>query len=287
MMSRIGLIGILGIAIVYPSSIALSQSNESQQLVGRWETQVKRTDTPIGMQFSPSGKLILAVDMGSGTQTRMAYSVNYSIDTKPKPMHLDFRLEKPRNEQEKLPVSTIFDFPSPGTLRVHVKNLNMRQPRPTQFDQPAEFSKVSDSAIAFPDVAKLKPAEQSTDGEGRLVVQNLAMSSLYHSLETQQFPTLTQLGLSNGQTQNYRYQLQATSDRLTLIARPNKDNLKSYIAVVLKFSIEGQNIGATKVCQSARPARIAPPMPKIPDPPNGILARDSIRCGIGSEAIDF
>ncbi|MBE9012304.1 hypothetical protein IQ250_19075 [Pseudanabaenaceae cyanobacterium LEGE 13415] len=291
MMSKIGWVGILGIAIAGSSSLyavtALSQSNESQQLVGRWETQVKRTDAPMGMRFSPSGRLIFAFETGLDTQTRMAFSLNYSIDAKPNPMHLDFRLEKPRNAHERQPVSTIFDFPSSGRLRVHIKNLRPGEPRPTQFDRPAELSKVSDSAIVFPDATKLTQAEQSKDGEGRLAMQSLALSSLYSSLETQKFPTLEQLGLKNDTTQNYRYQLQASSDQLTLIARPKKGNLKSYVAVVLRFPVEGQDYGATKVCESVRPSQIAPPLPKIPNPPNGILARDKIQCGSGSAAIDF
>ncbi|BAU14615.1 exported hypothetical protein [Leptolyngbya sp. NIES-3755] len=287
MLRKVRWFGALCVAIVCPSSIALSQSNEAQQLVGRWEGKVIRPEVPIGMWFSPSGKTIVTFQIGFDAQTRMAFSMNYSIDTKPKPMHLDFRLERPRSERDKQPLSTIFEFPNPGRLRVHFKNLEPGKPRPTQFSEPVELAKFSDSAIVFPDAAKLKQVEQSTDGEGRLVMQNLALSSLYHSVETQQFPTLARLGLSNGTTQNYRYQLQAASDRLTLIARPNKDNLRSYIAVVLKFPTEGQDFGATKVCQSVRPSRIAPPMPKVPDSPNGILARESIRCGIGSEAIDF
>lgn len=287
MAKKFGWIGALILAIACPSSIALSQDTTSQQLVGRWEGKVKSVNVPAGIQFSSSGKMIVAFQIGLDDQTRMAFSLNYSIDSKPKPMYLDFRLEKPRNDREKQPVATIFDFPAPGTLRLHFKNLSPGQPRPTQFSEPLELSKVSDSAIVFPEAAKLTQAEQSKDGEGRLVMQNLALSSLYSSLETQKFPTLEQLGLKNSTTQNYRYQLQASSDRLTLIARPNKDNLKSYIAVVLKFPAENQDVSATKVCESVRPSRIAPPIPKVPNPPNGILARDSIRCGSGSAAIDF
>lgn len=271
--------------IVCPSSIA--QDSVAQQLVGRWEGKTRSFDATTGMRFSPSGRLVVAFRIGFDAQTQMAFSVNYSIDSKPNPMHLDLKLEKPRSDRDQQSVSTIFDFPAPGTLRIHVKDLEPGKPRPTQFSEPLELSKVSDSAIVFPEAAKLTQAEQSPDGEGRLVMQNLALSSLYHSVETQQFPTLQQLGLSNGTTQNYRYQLQAKSDRLTLIARPKKDNLKSYVAVVLRFPAEGLDYGATKICQSVRPSRIAPPLPKIPDPPNGLLANMSVRCGIGSEAIDF
>lgn len=285
-MRRMSWIVGLGLAIVCPSSIA-NENSVSQQLVGRWEGKIKGVDVPIGMQFSSTGKMIVIFQLGFETQTRLAFSVNYSIDPKPNPMHLDLKLENPKSEKDKQPVATIFDFPTPGTVRIHTKNLEPGKPRPTQFDQPAELSKVSQSAIVFPDAAKLTQAEQSKDGEGRLVIQNLALSSLYHALETQQFPTLNQLGLGNGATQNYRYQLQAKSDRLTLIARPTKENLKSYIGVVLRFPVQGQDYGATKVCQSVRPSRIAPPMPKIPDSPNGLLANYSIQCGLGSEAIDF
>lgn len=293
MLKKMVWIGAAIVAVGCPVGIALSQSPQNadpvaQQLIGRWEGQVKNLSVPVGMQFSPTGKLIAAFQTGLDSETRMAFSVNYSIDSKPKPMHLNLKLEKPNSEKDKQPVLTIFDFPNPGTLRIHVKNLEPGKPRQTQFDQSVDLSKTSDSAIVFPEAAKLTQAARSTDGEGQLVMQNLAMSSLFYTLEMQQFPTtLDRLGLSNSATQNYRYQLQAKSDQLTLIARPKKQNLKSYIAVVLRFPIEGQDYSVTKVCESVRPSQIAPPMPKTSTSSNLLEPIDSIQCGIGSKAIAF
>lgn len=179
MFKKIGWFGVLLVAIACPSSLA--QDSTAQQLVGRWEGKTKRVDIPMGLQFLSSGKLVATFQLGLDAQTQMAFSMNYSIDAKPNPMHLDLKLEKPRSQRDQQPLSTIFDFPSPSTLRIHLKNLEPGKPRPTKFSEPAELSKVSDSAIVFPDAAQLKQAEQSTDGEGRSVIQNLTLSSLYHA----------------------------------------------------------------------------------------------------------
>ncbi len=289
MLKKIGWIGASIAAIGFSTLMAVSQSApiDSQILVGRWEGRV--LDQPMGLRFSPTGKMIAVLQPGLGSTSRMAFSVNYSIDPTPKPMHLDLQLDQPVStvNREK-PVLTIFELPNPRTLRLQVKNLTPGQPRPTKFLDEVQLSKVSESAIVFPDAPQLAQAEQSKAGEGRLVMRNLALSILYYSLEMKQFPAmLNQLGLSNDATQNYRYQLQAKSNHLTLIARPNKGNLKSYIAIVLRYPVQGQDYSATSICESVRPSTIAPPTPKLPAPPATSLGINTIQCGSGSEAIEF
>ena len=281
-------LGWTGAAIVVAGCpvVALSQNTDSvsQQLTGRWEGLIKPLDVPMGIQFSPTGRFILVFD-SLGSLSRSAFAVKYSINSTSKPMELNLSLEKPITEKDKQPVLTIFELSSSRTMRLQIKNLEPGKPQPTRFEEPAELSKVSDSAIAFPGADQLTQAEQSKDGEGRLVMRNLATSSLYYSMEMQQFPTkLSQLGLSNDSTQNYRYQLQSKSEGIALIARPRKENLKSYIAVVLRYPVREQDNTTTILCESVRPARIAPPMPQLLKP---AYEADQIRCGSGSQAIGF
>lgn len=283
MSRRIGWISALVFAIACPSSIA--QPTVSQQLVGRWEGQTKQIN--LGMRFSQNGQLVMIYGFpGSGVRSTSASPrTYYSIDPTPKPMHLDFKREKPTSERDRQTILTIFEFLSPNTLRLQTKNLEPGKPRPTKFDEPVEFSKVSDSSIVFPSAAQLTQAEQSKDGEGRLVMRSLALSSLYYSVEMQQFPSaLNQLGLSNNSTQNYSYQLQTKSNGIALIARPKKATLKSYIAAVLRYPVRESDNTTTILCESVRPSRIAPPLPQVSQP---VYEAEQIQCGSGSQSIDF
>lgn len=242
-MKKIGWIGALIVAVGCPTFVAVSQASQSvsQQVGGRWEGQ--DVDQPVELWFSPSGRLVVSFRLGFASNERLAVAVNYSIDSKPKPMHLDLQLDQPASAQKREePVFTIFEFPDSRASRLQMKNLKLGQPRSTQFEDEATLSKASEGAIAFPDVTQ---AEQSKDGERRLVMRHLALSALHPGLKMQQAPSkLNQSGLSHDTTQHYRYQLQAKPNHLTLFARPKKGNLKSHIAVVLRFPVQGQDYGA-------------------------------------------
>ncbi|HTL89633.1 MAG TPA: type IV pilin-like G/H family protein [Leptolyngbya sp.] len=290
MLKKISWIGV-AIVAVGGSIAALAQSAQTanpiaQQLVGRWEGQSNPSagafEAPLGVKFSSTGKAIFM--MRVTLRDHVAFVMNYSINHKPKPMHLDLQTENPtKTINDGKPALTIFELPNPHTLRLQVKDLNSE--RPTQFKDEVQYSKVSDSAIVSPEPAQLDKAERSNAGEGRLVMQTLALSALYHILEAKQLPTtLNQLGLSNDVTQNYRYQLQAKSNQLMLMARPNKGNLKSYIAVVLRLPNQPIDSSLTAVCESVHPSTIAPPMPKISIPASG---KDTVQCGSGSAALEF
>jgi len=291
MLKKIGLGAVVVISsIVAVRSQAAPQPPVIQQLIGRWEKPLTDTPTPapIGFRFFSEGKVILSLPYGYDLTTRTAIRGTYAIDAKPKPMHITLqigdRLVQPNPEVP----PTIFELKDARTLRLQ----QSKSWNPGQFEeQPPEFVKVSESTVSFPEAAQLTQAQQSETGEGQLVMRHLTLSALYFSAEKQQFPkTLAELEFSNGATQNYRYQLQATPKQLTLIARPTNNKLKSYSAIVAQVTNPGTTdlrFHVTRVCQSVRPSRIAPPTPQLRDPNRTPLGTSLIQCGSGSEAIDL
>ncbi|MGG6264777.1 type IV pilin-like G/H family protein [Leptolyngbya sp. AN10] len=272
--------------LVARSQAAPTESSVIQQLAGRWEKPITDTSSPApgGFRFFPDGRVIWSLPGGYDFATRIAIVGTYMIDPKPKPMHIHFQFgnsEAPREDQP--PV--VFEFQNPRSLLLQ----QSKSWNPGQFEQPPEFTKVSDQTVSLPESAQLTQAEQSKTGEGQLMMQHLTLSALYYSVEKKQFPkTLSELGLSSGATRNYRYQLQAKANQLTLIALPTQGNLNSYIAIVAQFpqpnSDEVKYIAA-KACQSVRPSRSAPSVPRIPD--DRAMGTNLIECSSSSKEIDL
>lgn len=274
--------------VVVRSQATPPKPSVTQQLVGRWEKPLTDTSTPapMGFRFFPDGKVIFSLPYGYDITTRTALSGTYLIDSKPNPMHIALQFgDQPATPTPNTP-PTVFELKDDRTLLLQ----QSKSWNPGQFEQSPEFTKVSDATVSTPEAAQLTQAEQSKTGEGQLMMRHLALSALYHSVEMKQFPkTLSELGISNA-TQNYRYQLQVNSKQLTLIARSIKDNLKSYSAIVAQVTNPGTTdlrFHITRVCESVRPSRIAPPAPQLRDPNRTPIGTSVIQCGSGSEAIEL
>ena len=280
---------LLSVAVLCSSCSVLGLSAQptpapiSKQLIGQWQGNITDNGTrSLVITFAPNG---VATMTTLGLQSSLSSAkVRYTIDPNAKPMQMDIKVE-PFDQS----VLTIFDLPNPQRLRLQLKDTKPGGDRPTAFNQEMQFRKVSDSAIA--PFTELAQAEQSKAGEGELVMKTLALSALLHNLETDQFPTtLEQLGLSSN-TRNYRLQLSVKDQQLTLIARPKKEGLHSFIGVVMRHDIEKQGkkeeLASATVCQSARPSSSAPPMPKITAPAPVTFSTYSIDCSSGSEPVQF
>jgi hypothetical protein len=281
-----------------PAASVLAQSTKPvdpvmQQLTGQWQGTLtagepSSMNTTLGFMFAPSGKAVMFFPESTfpeRTRGLMAASIEYAIDSKPKPMHIDFKVvtfDKP--------VLTIFDLPNPQTLKLQIEATNPGKPRPKEFKQEGLFQKVSDSAIV--PLTQLAQAEQSKQGEGEWLMKSLAKSALLYKMSTNQFPTsLEQLGLSKPDTQHYRVQLATQPNQLTLVARAKKAGLKSYTSMVVQHTLKEQGkqqeFGFATVCQSFRPSLIAPPLPTVTPPASIQSSRYSIQCGSGSESVKF
>lgn len=275
-MKRIGWMSAIVIAVLTAQGVTAQTANQS--IVGRWQGTFDQ-NYPMGFLFSPTGKAIMVY--GSEPQVLSGVALNYKIDASHKPMHVDFTL--PGGKET---VLTIADLPTPQTLRLQLKDTNPGKPRPTVFSDQNQMQKISDRAIEPLNSAKFTQAAQST--EGRLVIQSLAQSALFYTVESNQFPTtLEQLGLPIASTQNYRYQLQVQPKQITLIARPKKANLKSYISIVMQRTERQVEFVSTAVCQSVRPSLIAPPVPRIASTLDSFVTKQPVACGIGSEPLKF
>jgi Type IV pilin-like G and H, putative len=273
-----------------PQSIEASQ----QIIVGRWEGIYRETGTsmPLIFRFTATGKVVVAVPT-ENRQGLRAYWANYELDSKPQPMHIDLSFEGDRE-----PIQTIVEVPNPQTLKLQMRPTESPRKRPTAFRDEVQFQKTSETAIA--PLTQLSEAERSTSGEGQFVMTTLIRSAIVHRVETNQFAKhLTDLGLNSTSTQNYRFELLSKENQLTLIARPKKAGLKSYIAVISSEPSRDQGStqlgAAATICQSVRSSKvpselrsalIAPPMPKV-SPRNSDKAYPIITCGSGSEPLLF
>jgi hypothetical protein len=267
-----------GYALV--STILIAQSATASPIVGRWQGNFEQK-YPMNFLFSPQGKFIMVFGSETNPASLAGVVVDYKIDATQKPMHLDISLP-----ETKEPVLTIAELIDPQTLRIQMKQTNPGKPRPTQFTDQTQMKKVSDRAIEPLDSAKFTDAAKSDEGEGRLVIQALAQSALFSTIESGKFPTtLEQLGLPTNSTANYRYQLQTQPNQITLVARPKKANLKSYISVVAQGTERKLSFISTGVCQSVRSSLFAPPVPRLGSPFGS--GSPAVTCGSGSEPVKF
>lgn len=271
------------------------QSLNSQQIIGRWEG-IDSTGilgrageaTPVTLRFTPTGKAIILTAPSEGVQ---GFTFDYSLNPQPKPIYLDLDF-KPMGANTTVP--TIAQFTTPQNLKIQLSGTRLNGDRPKDFLDELNLSRVSDHMVAAFQgegavATQLIQAEQSKEGEGKFVMTTLVRSASIYRLETGQFPiTLTQLGLSHTSTQNYRFEMTVKNDRLTLIARPKKAGLRSYIGITITQPFREdkttQTLTIANLCQSFRPSTIAPVTPVIHHINRAFPA---IECGSGSEAVRF
>jgi len=77
--------------------------------------------------------------------------------------------------------------------------------------------------------------------------------------------SLNELGLGIAEeTENYRYEIEAETDRAIALAIPRRKGLKSYAGVVFAVK-DGENTTVTIICESKSPRIFPPTLPKSPE----------------------
>ncbi len=123
----------------------------AEKLLGQWLTKEPLEGDTVMFVFAPKGKLyILSGTSMSGKA--IAQQVQYRLDDKPQPMHLDVILAAGRT------VKTLFEFTADGDLRVQMLGTRPGKLRPRGLNSNATlFQKISDETT-LPPGSKLKKA---------------------------------------------------------------------------------------------------------------------------------
>ncbi|MBE9129803.1 MULTISPECIES: hypothetical protein [unclassified Coleofasciculus] len=147
----LGLLGTLGVTVrshlfLSPAlaeiQTASTKNIAAEDLVGEWQGEL----TPgqdITWIFTPDGKLYMTATPPPNEPQR-ALEMRYQVDNNTKPMSLNIDL------MQGATVMTIFDVTSEGQIRVQVAGTSPGQPRPTTFNNPTVFEKVSTSTTLPP-----------------------------------------------------------------------------------------------------------------------------------------
>lgn len=130
---------------------ALATIPVAEKLLGQWLTKEPLEGDTVMFVFAPEGKLyILSGTTVSGKA--IAKQVQYRLDDKPQPMHLDVILAAGRT------VETLFEFTADGDLRVQMLGTRPGNLRPKGLNSNATlFQKISDETT-LPPGSELKKA---------------------------------------------------------------------------------------------------------------------------------
>lgn len=120
------------------------ESNQVQQiqqkLLGQWEHKDVAQNIALTFVFAPDGKFFI-LSQPDGNKQRQAVQMRYTMNSIPKPMHLDISLPN----QDK-PVQTIFEFTADGKMRMQLEGTDPGKPRPDKFANDGSiFERISDS----------------------------------------------------------------------------------------------------------------------------------------------
>lgn len=116
----------------------------AKKLLGQWLTKEPLEGDTVMFVFAPEGKLyILSGTSASGNA--IANQVQYRLDDKPQPMHLDVILAAETT------VETLFEFTADGDLRVQMLDTRPGKLRPKELNDNATlFQKISDDTTPPP-----------------------------------------------------------------------------------------------------------------------------------------
>ncbi|XGV96313.1 MAG: hypothetical protein ACAF41_26730 [Leptolyngbya sp. BL-A-14] len=160
----VGLISLMTIALPTPASAEVSPTptpttkpenppapvpetkpvSATKQVLGQWLTKEALDGDMVMLVFAPDGKAyIISGTAASGNA--IASQVQYRIDDKPQPIHLDIILA------DKAIVETLFEFTPTGELRLQMLGTRPGKPRPAALNDNATlFQKVSDETTLPP-----------------------------------------------------------------------------------------------------------------------------------------
>lgn len=148
----LALLGILGVSIqsdlfvspaVAEAQIPLTKEVSTQNLIGKWESELS-PNQKITWIFTPEGKLFMLLPLPQD-QLQVALEWRYQTDDRNQPMGLNIDLKQGQT------VMTIFEFVNDKQMRIQIEGTNPGEMRPTSFDNPTVFKKVSADATLPPD----------------------------------------------------------------------------------------------------------------------------------------
>lgn len=141
----LGILTTLGLTISSPvvitpaaaeSAIATPKNVTTNQLVGTWQGELAPGQM-ITWIFTEDGQFFMTVSPMADEPQR-ALKMLYEIEYTTKPMGLNIELSEGNT------VFTIFEMTPEGQMRVQIAGTNPGEPRPTEFNNPAVFEKVSE-----------------------------------------------------------------------------------------------------------------------------------------------
>ncbi|MBD2074448.1 hypothetical protein H6F86_11240 [Phormidium sp. FACHB-592] len=127
-----------------PVTMPVATIPVAKKLLGQWLTKEPLEGDTVMFVFAPEGKLyILSGTSASGNA--IANQVQYRLDDKPQPMHLDVILAAETT------VETLFEFTADGDLRVQMLDTRPGKLRPKELNDNATlFQKISDDTTPPP-----------------------------------------------------------------------------------------------------------------------------------------
>ena len=130
---------------------ALATIPVAEKLLGQWLTKEPLEGDTVMFVFAPEGKLYI-LSGASASGNAITNQVQYRLDERPQPMHLDVILAADTT------VETLFEFTADGDLRVQMLGIRPSEPRPMRLNDNATlFQKISDDTTLPPGI-ELKKA---------------------------------------------------------------------------------------------------------------------------------
>jgi hypothetical protein len=126
-------------------------SQIKQQLIGHWQAKNVANSQVINFLFTPDEKLFMWVE-----SQRLAYEMNYKINSEVKPIQLDII---PKDSSQK--VETIFEMNTDGKMRLEIQNANPGKSRPNTFspDTPI-FERISQTTVPPKNIKFIDPSDR-------------------------------------------------------------------------------------------------------------------------------
>jgi hypothetical protein len=130
---------------IQPSSLI------KQQLTGHWQTKKLSNSQVLNFLFTPDEKFFMWVE-----SQKLAYGMNYKVNSEVKPMQLDII---PKDPSQK--VETIFEMTADGKMRLEILKANPGQSRPNNFstDTPV-FKKISKITVPPKNIKFIDPSDR-------------------------------------------------------------------------------------------------------------------------------
>lgn len=127
----------------------------AKKILGQWLTKEPLDGDMVMFVFAPDGKAYL-ISGTSASGNAIASQVQYRIDDKPTPNHLDLVLSPNAT------VETLFEFTPDGELRLQMLGTRPGKPRPAALTENATlFQKLSDDTTPPPGI-EVKPSSTPT-----------------------------------------------------------------------------------------------------------------------------